>query len=203
MEQKENVMENRFGDFLVCDVCAFCNADMSEGQKKPTIIDKLKAKFNGYKAFCWPGAILPVEWLAYRGAVGYAFVVEIVLKIAAFFIVLGLDKICEQAVSWVYFPISAIGAELEVMAYVVLAVLFIIAVVIMGNVSINLYYKYVCKCLNERGLAERPDTECPELSESLKKQGKPSVLRAIVFRLLLVFMWTCVGDVVLTLVNVL
>lgn len=179
------------GDYLGKDVAAFCHAlwydGMSPDDNDLKIVKKLWSMQNGYPAFCWPGALFPVDWLVYRGMVAKAIIVNIlslVYYIAVCFLCLFAVAKFHSGPEWLMWL-------LPILAYILYAF-------IMGKYTIRTYYKHVRKRLEKRGLKNRSDVDCFELKESLKQEGKPSFLRVIVYRLLCSLIGACISGIITT-----
>lgn len=179
------------GDFPARDVCAFCNVEWQDGteynDQKLGVVKKLWVVANGYHSFHLPAALLPMDWLVYRGMIPQAIIVYIAALIYIFLVTLLFLHILP------FFPISE-----SYHASIASIIAFLSYEAMMGFVSIHLYYKHVCRCLEKRNLKGRKDLECEELKESLAKQGKPSVIRAILFRIIMNLFIACAEGILVT-----
>lgn len=179
------------GDYLGKDLAAFCGGIWYEGiqpgNKDLKIMDKLWSIQNGYFTFCWPGAILPAEWLAYRGMIGWAAIVDVIMFVC-FIVANYLSKLCADAIE-----IDGNWPRI-----IVMAAFYLLYAFGMGICTIRLYRKNVMKKLDKRGLKNRKDLTCPELEESLKHEGKTSILRAIVYRVMALLIGACIMGISLT-----
>lgn len=186
-----NFLGERMGKFASEDVYAFCGTDFAEcveKQQAPKLIQQVYALKNGYKAFCVPGGLIPAEWLAYRGAVGTALFLEVIIRllwIPVEVIFVLLDKAFLVELHW----LLILGTLLWLVFYCT-----------MGFISMWLYYRYLIRNLKKRKLENRENEPCSELKESLKKQGKPSVWRAVLFRVFFLILWICVEDIFNTII---
>ncbi len=192
--QEKEVKEGVYiGEYLAKDVCAFCNVewqeDMDYTDKRLRVVRKIWTMNNGYRSFCWPGAFLPMDWLAYRGMLKQAFWLDV-------FAAIGLSFLLVLCSAFGMFVEAEFGYSAGIWTEAILCIICIaLFVCTMGHITINMYNDYVFKCLDERKLKNRKDVDCPELEASLRAQGKPSVIRAILFRLAIVLLFECLEGV--------
>ncbi len=182
------------GDFLAQDVCAFCNVKRKEDypyyDKSLGIVHKIWTSHNRYRAFNWVGGLLPVDWLVYRGMIPQAIIVHIFCLLYYFIMNAALPPMLAAL-----FPKFA--AYHTLLYYIIFLGIMVTA---MGFISTIVYKHHVFRQLKKRNLSHRKNFECPELDESLRKQGKPSIKRAIVYRLITYLSFACIEGLIITLV---
>lgn len=179
------------GDFPAQDVCDFCNVEWKEGIKYDSeslgIVKHIISYTNGYLYFNRIAALFPVDWLVYRGMIWQGTITH-AISIICYFLCLHFynsqNLYFEKAA-----PFNPVFAFLTVLVPLCL---------IMPFLSVPLYHKHICKCLEARGLKKRKNTDCPELKESLRRQGAPSVKRVILFRIITSLLYACIEGIYIT-----
>jgi len=191
------------GDYLGRDLAAFCGGTWYEGiqpgNKDLKIMDKLWSIQNGYFTFCWPGAIVPIDWMVYRGMVGRAIIFNIISCVyfgVAYFISTFLGVMVEYRKSG-----SVVETEWTILGVFIL--FWLLYAFLMGIYTIHAYRRNVFRKLEKRGLKNRMDVDSFELKESLRKEGKRSFLRVIVYRVVATLISTCIGGIATTIIYLL
>ncbi len=163
----EAYTQEYIGDFWKEDVTAFCNAIKMNGQKSKTgtkLVENIEKSKKKYPTFVWPAFIFHSLWFVYRGMMVRAIVLD-AIKIVMLLIGVAISSE-EGAVRVLY-----------VLGYVIYGFF-------LGLYAVPWYDKYVTTCLKERKLEKREYISCDELKESLARQGKPSLGRAVFYSVL-------------------
>lgn len=157
----DRIPDIRIGEYLVDDM-------MNCIGKKPAVYIKKfeKLQQKGY-GFNWCAGIFTAMWFAYRkmwkeaaALMGFNFVYSFVYSLA-------------EA------RMMAAGKVVPLLWGTILA--FIATVVVFGMLGERLYFRHVCKILEEQGCRGRSAVENDALNESLKKAGGTSIAGLIGF----------------------
>lgn len=154
------------------DIYAYTHANTTD----KGIVDGVKTYANGYAFFSWPAALTESLWYVYRGMVKEAIIFDAVAMLLG-------------------------GYLLHTTVWAGLLV-FMALMIWRGMAAIPSYYKRLYRAIDQRGLFKRPPEEIPAVKESLAREGKPSVIRVIVYLILKCFVAVCMSDIVYTLVSI-
>ncbi|MBQ7972574.1 MAG: hypothetical protein IJ291_03875 [Lachnospiraceae bacterium] len=187
------------GDFLARDIASFCGVEWHEDiriyHSNLKLLKPLWGLQNKSFVFWLPGGLVPVDWLVYRGMTGAAILVDILFTIY----MLGASLLIHFLAEDILFDFVFYHDEFAwILLYALAYLPFLVA---MGIINIRLYRKHVLKILNKRGLKNRPDEKCPELHESLVKEGKPSFVRVLIYRAVYLLVVTCIWGVAFTVLS--
>lgn len=155
------------GQFLRVDVLAFCNAVDEDGNNLRAgmrIARKVEKAIKKYPTFSLSAFLFHSLWFAYRGMIGQAVLVDVFKLI---FVLAGVILPSKSMVAWIVYLIS-----------------YLIYGLVLGLYAVPWYGKYMSRCLKKRNLEQRKKISCDTLQDSLRRQGKVSVGRAVCYSVL-------------------
>ncbi len=183
IESVERKMEHKdskdcyIGEIYQEDVYAYVNMkkDSSNASETPYwqietgLVKSIREYQYDYTPFCWQAAITETLWYAYRGMIKEAIVFDAITLIFGGIIL---------RFSWIF------------------GILFFAFLAIMkGFLAVPLYYERIKKSVELRGLLMRSAGESEAAYESLKKEGKPSIMRAVFYLLGKCFAAICLDSI--------
>jgi len=154
------------------DIYAYTHANTSD----KGIIANLKTYANGYAFFCWPAAFTESLWYVYRGMVKEAVLFDVIAMFLG-------------------------GYLLHTTVWAGILV-FVVLVIWRGLAAMPFYYRRVREALKQRRLEKRSPEEIPAVKESLAKEGKPSIIRVIVYLAIKCFAAVCLNDILYTIFSI-
>lgn len=163
---------NYIGEIYAEDVYAYVNVSAAKAYREPGITGALKAHKAGCVSFYWPAALTETLWYAYRGMIKEAVFFDAVSMILGGIILHYSRKAC--------------------------FILFVFFAILKGFLAVPLYYIRIKDAVEKRGLLMRSSQEIPEIAESLSKEGKPSVPRAVLYLFLKCFAAICLDSILFT-----
>ena len=137
------------------------------------IVEKLRRAAVHDKAFHVPAMLFTTGWFAYYGMMKTAIIIDII--------------------RWVVLTLMPNGLFKVIAAFVWM--------VLTGFIAIPLYYKHINKIMNNRGLLMRADVKSEKISQSLAKEGQPSLKRALIYCVFLLLTIQCCNGIVEMIIN--
>lgn len=153
-----------------------CQSDLEAFCCNKSLCKEVVAHRNGYRTFNKPILFVGSCWFAYRNMVGWAFIYDWVL-------VVGNVLVTIMGILFDWTTGLLIGK----------VILFVANAIFWGYISIPLYTKNIEKVFSERALFNRVDEQNEVIENSLRKEGKPSVIRAVVYRVLVNMFFTTIA----------
>ena len=161
----KDIKDDYLNEMYIEDVCAYVHGDSGS----EGIVENVKSYGNGYAVFSWPAALMGSWWYVYRGMVKEAVLFDVVTMFVAG-----------------YLFHTKVWAGLLVYAALM---------VWKGMAAIPSYYKRIYHAIEQRGLCKRLPEEIPAVKESLANEGKPSVVRVVLYLLVKCLAIVCVNDI--------
>lgn len=186
-KEKEDFSDSYIGDICAQDVYAYVNIpiDLQKVEKiqktywayeSPLVLGLREHKI-GNTPFCRAAAFTATLWYAYRG----------MIREAVFFDSLSM----------------VLGGILLHFSWIAGLVLLALLAIIKGFLALPLYYLRIRNAVEQRGLLMRGAELNMVAAESLKKEGKPSVPRAVLYLFLKCFTAVCLDSVLFSVFAVL
>lgn len=169
MENTE-ILDKYIGEVYEEDVFAYTNMNMQKWDEK-RIVKKLRAYKKGDLQFCWPAAFTEGLWHVYYGMIKPAVTYDLITMV--------------------------IGGLLIRFSFGAFVCLWMILAFIKGFRAYPLYYIYMKKAVEQRGLLMRSPIKSKSAAESLRKAAKPSLslLRVAVYLFFKCFAAVCLDSI--------
>ncbi len=156
-----------------------CQSDLEAFCCNTKLCKKVVVYRNGYRIFHIPVFFLGSNWFAYRNMIGWAFLYDVVLRAGCILVtIIGF--------------LSGWTTEVQIGK----GIFTLANAIFWGYMSIPLYVKKIEKIFEERALLNRSDEQNEVIEASLRKEGKPSVIRAVVYRIFVEMLFTTIGCLV-------